>query len=491
MPTEAPRRGRLAALRGIRGRVVASHVLLIAAALTATLLFVRIVLYARAEDRIEQALVQEVEELRRYAAGRNPDTGEVFGRDTASIFDAFLASTVLGEDESVLTIVDGRPYAETLGAPHKLSERTAMVRRWSQLREPLRLDIGSGVDEARTLAVPLLDEDGEAPGVAVMAVFPHAQFAEIDRAVQTIALVGLGVLVVAAVAAFALGQRLLRPVESLRDTARRVSDNDLSVRFDATGSDEIAELGSAFDDMLDRLESGFEAQRHVLDDVAHELRTPITIVRGHLELLDEDDPASRAETVELCIDELDRMGRYVNELLVVASADRPDFLDLDLVDVGEFADGLFSRVQALGEREWTLVCDIVPMSVLIEADPDRLTQAVVNLASNAVQHTSDGDRIELEISAVDDTLRLAVVDHGPGVSPDVRDSLFHRFSRGSGSRSIRPEGTGLGLTIVAAVADAHGGTATVEDTPGGGATFIVSLPLHNILDEPTQWEDQL
>lgn len=229
--------------------------------------------------------------------------------------------------------------------------------------------------------------------------------------------------------------------------------------------------------MLDRLEAGFRSQRDVLDDVAHELRTPITIVRGHLELLD-DDPAERAATVELCLDELDRMNRYVDELLVVASARRPDFLHLAPVDVGELAESLLAKVSALGDRDWRLVEAPRPGACFVEADEARLTQAVVNLAGNAVQHSDDGSRIELALRCEGDELMLSVRDHGVGIDPEVREEMFSRFSRAAGSRAGRPEGTGLGLAIVAAIAEAHGGTVAADDPPDGGARFTLTIPTH-------------
>lgn len=478
--TEASR-----SLRGIRGRVVLGYVLLVAGALVLSLLVVRQVLLVRTDQQIEDALVQEVEELRILADGTDPENGEPFGSDVAAIFDVFLARNVPADGEVLLTVVDGAPYKETIGAPVDLAQDAALVQRWSSLEEPLRLDVGSGAEEARTLAVPLLDEQGGVSGVFVVAFFPADALGEVAQAVRIIGGVGLLVLVLAAVVALVLAGRVLRPVRELTSTARRVSDNDLTARFDVSGDDELAMLGAAFNDMLDRLESGFRAQRDVLDDVAHELRTPITIVRGHLELLD-DDPAERAATVELCLDELDRMGRYVEELLLVASARRPDFLSPAPVDVGELTETLFAKISALGDRDWRLLESPRPGALFVEADADRLTQAVVNLANNAVQHTADGDRIDLAVRTTAVGVELSVRDHGAGFAPDVREHMFSRFSRAAGSRSTRPDGTGLGLAIVAAIAEAHGGHVEADDPPGGGARVTVTIP---IMDADDHQED--
>ena len=391
-------------VRGIRGRVVVGYVLLVAGSLLLTLLIVRTVLLVRTDRQIEDALVQEVEELRRLASGTNPTTGEPFGTDAAALFDVYLSKIVPADGEVVLTIVDGQPYKETLGAPEDLSQDIELVRRWSQMDAPLRLDVGTGPQEARTLAVPLLDANNATTGVFVVAFFPADLISEVDQTVLVIGGVGVLVVLLAAGVALALARRVLRPVSELTDTARRINDSELATRFDPRGDDELAMMGAAFNEMLDRLEAGFSAQRDVLDDVAHEMRTPITIIGGHLELLD-DDPDERAAAVALCLDELDRMNRYVDDLLLVATARRPDFLHLAPVDVGEFAQTLLAKVSALGDRDWQLCAAPHPGSFFVEADEARLTQAVVSLASNAVQHTEVGSVVALSLVPGADGLR--------------------------------------------------------------------------------------
>jgi signal transduction histidine kinase len=202
-------------------------------------------------------------------------------------------------------------------------------------------------------------------------------------------------------------------------------------------------------------------------DVSHELRTPITIIRGHLETLGHD-PDERREAVAIVMDELDRMSRLVDDLLVLARSSRPDFLRVEPLDLDLLTHDLFAKARQLGDREWGL--DGVAVG-LIHADRQRLTQAIMNLADNAVRHTAEGDRISIGSSIDDRETRLWVRDSGPGISEADQRRIFERFAAGE-----KRGGAGLGLAIVRAVAEAHGGRVEVDSAPGLGATFTIVIP---------------
>jgi signal transduction histidine kinase len=217
--------------------------------------------------------------------------------------------------------------------------------------------------------------------------------------------------------------------------------------------------------MLDRLESAFRTQRRFLDDVGHELRTPITVVRGHLDLMDPSDPGEVTGTVDLVSDELRRMSRLVDDLIVLARSEQPDFVVVAAVDVTSLLDDVFAKMSGMARRGWSL--DAVAEGTVL-LDRDRITQALLELATNAVRHTVEGDVVALGGAR----LRLWVRDSGPGISPDDVERVFGRFVRGSGER-----GSGLGLAIVAAVAHGHGGRVVVDSRPGEGATVVLDLPV--------------
>jgi signal transduction histidine kinase len=233
--------------------------------------------------------------------------------------------------------------------------------------------------------------------------------------------------------------------------------------------------------MLDRLEQAFAAQRQFIDDAGHELRTPITVIQGHLELLD-DDPEERQKTTALVTDELERMSRIVNDLIILAKAERPDFLRLDTVDVAPLTEEVLAKARGLAARDWRL--EEVARGRVV-ADRQRLTQALIQLAQNAAAHTADGDPIALGSELRDGELRLWVSDTGPGIPPEEQERIFRRFSRGRGGRR-GSESAGLGLAIVRAIAEAHHGRVEVESNPGAGATFTVVIPP----DQPPTTEEE-
>jgi signal transduction histidine kinase len=185
-----------------------------------------------------------------------------------------------------------------------------------------------------------------------------------------------------------------------------------------------------------------------------------------------DDPDERREAIALVTDELDRMGRFVNDLLTLAKAGRPDFLRMHDVDVDELTEELMAKASALAPRSWELGGIALGQ---VRADRQRLTQAMMSLAQNAVEHTSEGDRIAIGSELEPRQLRLWVEDDGPGIALADQERVFERFARGEAER--RSEGAGLGLAIVRAIAEAHGGRVTLRSAPGEGSRFTLELPV--------------
>ena len=470
--TPDPARRRLRVLRGARTRILAGIVIVLVLSEGATLLGERQLLQSRAGERVENALVQEVDEFRTLVRlGRNPNTGEPFGRNVRAIFDVFLSRNVPAEGEAVFTYLRGEPHRSTVGQPRS-GRLAGELERLGDVTRTTRGAVETADGPVRYLAVPVVVE-GERRGTFVITGDLGQEEAEIAEAIRIAAIVSLAVLLAASLLAWVVAGRVLAPLRELTDTARAISESDLTRRIDVQSDDEIGELARTFNAMLDRLEAAFGSQRAFVSDAGHELRTPITIIRGHLELLG-DDPAERAETVALVTDELDRMARFVEDLLTLAKAERTDFLRVEDLDVDVLSEELLAKAAALGPRSWRLE---KVATGRITADRQRLTQAVMNLASNAVQHTAPGDAIELGSSMANGHARLWVRDHGPGVAAEDRARIFDRFARAGGvPRSS--EGAGLGLAIVRAIAEAHGGRVELQSSgrPGAGAIFTIVIP---------------
>ncbi|MRH28653.1 HAMP domain-containing protein [Microbacterium sp. SYP-A9085] len=266
--------------------------------------------------------------------------------------------------------------------------------------------------------------------------------------------------------------RLLSPIRHLRDTADAITLADLGARIPAQGNDDISDLTRTVNSMLDRLEGSVDVQRQLLDDVRHELKTPITIVRGHLELMNTGDPDDVANTRALGIAELDRMTRLVEDIDMLATVEGGEQFTMREVDVAALTRRVGELVAVIPGHAWSTAATA---DVRVQGEPDRLLQAWLQLADNAAKYTPQGAPVEVGSTATSDEVRLWVRDHGAGIAPAVRHRIFRRFDRAGGKRAVG--GSGLGLAIVDAIVKAHGGRCEVTDTPGGGATFIIRVPV--------------
>ena len=248
----------------------------------------------------------------------------------------------------MLTFVKGSPFLRSrpVHASYRLDHDARFVARLESLQNPERGSIDTPAGRVEYLSVPLKG-DGRLLGSFVVTSFSDVLQHPFDEAVFATGVVGLAVLLIGSLLAWRMADSVLRPVKSLTQTAQAISETDLTQRIEVRGHDELAGLAVTLNAMLDRLERTLSSQRRFLDDAGHELRTPITIIRGHLELL-EDDPEEREATRVLLLDELDRMSRMVNELILLAKAERPDFLQTATVDVAPLTGELLDEGERAG-----------------------------------------------------------------------------------------------------------------------------------------------
>jgi two-component system, OmpR family, sensor kinase len=339
-----------------------------------------------------------------------------------------------------------------------------------------------GPSRAGVVRTVAIDGDGYVVATAargtglVMAGLPIAEAdAAVRRLLDAMLIVGAIGLVPATAAAWWAARRALSPLSRIAQRASRVTAGDLSVRMGPVATqDEIGDVATAIDAMLDRLEAAFAAQRRFVHDASHELRTPLTIARGHLEVafLGDDAPAELRQAVAVSIAELDRMGRLVDSLLRLARAGeggggrRP-------LDLSALTQAAVDRCRVLGDRSWRIDG---ARGAYVEGDEGALEQVLLNLLSNAVRHTAPGDDITVATAVDGGLVRVEVCDSGEGIDPELLPTLFDRFTRADSARSRDTGGAGLGLAICHAIVTAHGGTITARSRPGEGAAFLISLP---------------
>jgi two-component system OmpR family sensor kinase len=290
---------------------------------------------------------------------------------------------------------------------------------------------------------------------------------------QIYVLVSFGSMVLVAAFTWIIAGRMLRPIEWLREAAESIGEDDLTTRVPVTGSDDLTRLTVTINGMLDRISESVDAQRRLLDDVGHELRTPVTVVRGHLELMDAHDPEDVTATQVLALDELDRMGGLVTDLLTLAGSDRADFVQQGWVDLAELTDTTLEKARALGSHRWRL-SEVADHPAWL--DGARITQAWLQLAANASKYSEPGTVIEFGSRVVDDEVWLWVRDEGIGIEPADITLIQDRFGRAQAGR-LHAEGAGLGLSIVGSIVAAHAGRLDIDSTPGVGSRFTMVLPL--------------
>lgn len=458
-----------------RSRIVGWMLLLLSAALAVPTVGITIVWQAELDRQVDEQLLSEAAKLRGFARNsRDPYTGERF-TSGARLLTGFMAVHRPEHNAVFFSLVDGRADRRSPGpAPVRLDQDPAVVALMARTTDTRIRWLDSRAGKVRYGVIPVQIAGDNTDTRLVLLSFRDQELRQERHMARLLLVSGCLALVVAGLASWLVAGRVLAPIRLVRQTAERISETDLTQRLPVRGSDDVAALAETFNHMLDRLSGAFTAQRQFLDEVAHELRTPITVLRGHLELMDEDPDSQRGQTQALLFDELDRMRRIVDDLLLLARAERPDFLTLGQTSLTDLVVDATAKAQALGPRRWT-VAEVADVSVHL--DEQRVTQALMQLAANAVRHTIEGDTIELGSRLWRGRVLLWVADTGPGVALEDREQIFQSFYQGGTAVSGRPaNGIGLGLALVREIAQAHDGSARAEDAPGGGARFVIDLP---------------
>ncbi|MDA0160438.1 HAMP domain-containing histidine kinase [Solirubrobacter ginsenosidimutans] len=435
------------------------------------LAFVGIVLYLRFESELDETLNQGL----RSRAG---DVSALIQR-SGSALDAPGGSVLVERGESFAQIllasdgavVDGSPKlkAESLLTPALLARG---ARETFIFTRPNPFELG---EPARLLVTPVTARGREL--VVVVGAGADDRNSQLHSLGLLLAVSWPVALLLASLAGYGVASAALRPVEAMRRKADEITEDHPGDRLPVgDADDEIARLGRTLNGMLARLEHAVERERAFVSDASHEFRMPLAVLKTELELaLKGDRPREMLrDALQSASDETDRLAELADALLVIARADggRLHLATAEL-DTADLLDGVSvrfgARVRASGR---SLVVD-QGQSAQIIADPHRLEQALGNLVENALRY-GDGD-IHLGATAAGDTIALFVRDEGPGFPPEFVAQAFERFTRADHARSRG--GAGLGLSIVQAIAHAHGGEARATNDPDGGARVSIVLPV--------------
>jgi signal transduction histidine kinase len=298
------------------------------------------------------------------------------------------------------------------------------------------------------------------------------------RVTGTLAWAGLLTLGVGLAGGIFISRNMLRRVEAVSNTAARIIHGDLGQRVKLTGSgDEFDQLATNLNAMLDQIERLMEGMRQVTDNIAHDLRTPLSRLRSRLEvtLLERPDPARYQEAMRQTIGEADHLLGTFSALLSIAEAEAgSNRAGMGTVDLAEIAGSVAELYEPFAEEKGLTLEVDVEQAVMVRGDRHLIAQAVANLIDNAIKYTPDG-RVRLSVARGPGGARLEVADSGPGIPPDRRNAVFDRFVRLEGSRST--PGNGLGLSLVRAVARLHGGAVTLSDNGSEpGLRAVLTLP---------------
>ncbi len=484
-----------------RTRILLWYVLILGLVFLAGIPAFRYLLFQRVDERVRHDMAEEMETFRdlithehqflQNLEDQNPEDLERLKEylrsnrsnlvppnsteDLKQFIKQYLRYSIPDDSTFLITFVDGKFYKSSpRGRPKPIQKESELMRLWAKQIQPSQGEQEVADPEVGKLVymVEPVQIKGQTRGVFVVAHATAGERAEILEALIVIVQVSLALFLISLVLAWFAAGRVLAPLRAMTTTAHAISETDLSQRLPVQGKGELAELAATFNDMMNRLETAFGTQREFVNDAGHELRTPITIIRGHLELMG-DDPDEQQETLALVVSELERMSRLVDDLILLAKAERTDFLHLATIDATELTEELFTKAKALAERDWQL--DETARGQIV-VDRERMTEAIMNLAQNATQHTHEGDTLAIGSTIAKGKVRFWVRDTGEGIPLPDQKRIFERFARAANSRR-RSEGAGLGLSIVRAIAEAHAGQILLRSKLGSGSMFTLVFPL--------------
>jgi signal transduction histidine kinase len=459
-------------LKSARSNILGWILIPVVLSMIATFVFSAVLLRNNLSEEVDQRLNQEAQELYLLAdRAIDPISGESYS-SARDILELYIRRSVPDSLESLFVMVNGEVLERSSGRDLPRLDRDAeFIEFIASMREAELGDYQSGENLVRYIIVPVAGSSDT--GHLVAAIFLDQEQQKVDALLTQLALLMLIALLSAAAAGWFVAGRILRPLRQLREITRRVKDGTTEERITGFNpNQEIGAIASDFNSMLDRTASAFASQRRFVDDAGHELKTPLTIVRGHLDLI-KLDPTESTSSIAIVEDEVLRMTRIVQDLQTLTKSSQASFIQASPVEPSEIVDEVFVKTSPLAERDWSIEAQELGVLPL---DRQRMVQALLQLVDNAIKHTSIGDAIAIGCRSTGNSIELYVGDSGPGVPEESRVLVQERFARGAWT-SQDTEGSGLGLAIVEAIAKGHNGELFIRDSVLGGAEVGIKLEL--------------
>lgn len=405
---------------------------------------------------------------------RLPRPGAANGPETELRSLLGVAAAVGGHDYVEAAQVDANGEVTTLGTDSVLLDQAPAD--LARVSRRLRFEAEVDGESVAAYLIPLRAEDG----TVIIAIGTDLEIVPWSDVLLRFGwAIGLGAVLAALLAAW-LARSLGHRLDPLHDAAGRIAAGDMTARVEVGTEDEVAAVERAFNEMAEGLADAHRREREFLASVSHDLRTPLTAIRGYTEALEEgritaEDTARVAGVIHR---ESGRLGRLVEDFVLLSRLEAREFgLRPEAVDLGGHLKGVaesFRRTAAEAGVELTVDADEMPGVVV---DPDRVAQVVANLLENALRYTPEAGRVRLTLQADAGAAVVSVTDTGPGIAPEDLPHIFERLYVTQRYRAVRPEGSGLGLSIVKELVDAMGGSIGVESTLGAGTTLRVRIPL--------------
>jgi heavy metal sensor kinase len=333
----------------------------------------------------------------------------------------------------------------------------------------------------RLLTMPVHDNANRLINVVQVGLSLKNSYETRRHFVRILALVFPIALLLAAGGGWLLAHRVLAPVDQMTTAAQRIGAERLAERLEETGTgDELDRLATTLNAMLSRLDDAFRQIRQFSADASHELQTPLTILKGELEvaLRSPRSPEAYQHILESALEEIDRIAVLVDGLMLLARADAGVLrMDHQPVELHQLIHEVYGHTKVLADTQSVTLSLGTLEPVVIQGDYERLRRLLLNLIDNGIKYTPAGGQVTLALRRCDKWVFLDVTDTGIGLFPAEQDRIFQRFYRTDSARNQGASGSGLGLCIAYSIATAHGGTIDLESTPGQGRTFTVRLPL--------------